>query len=43
MLPVFVDMLVARDYSKEYTEYVALFQGVRGHEHLRKGILRIEL
>ena len=37
------DMLVAREYSKQYTEYVALFQGVRGQTHLRKGILRIEL
>src|SRR2546426_321931 len=37
------DMLVAREYSKQYTEYVALFQGVRGRERWRKGILRIRL
>ncbi len=36
-------MLVAREYSEQYAEYLALFQGLRGREHLRKGILRIGL
>ena len=37
------DILAAREYSEQYAEYLALFQGVRGHQDLRKGILRIPL
>jgi hypothetical protein len=34
---------VAREYSTQYSEYVAFFKRVRGQDLLRKGILRIRL
>jgi hypothetical protein len=37
------DVLVARDNSPEYAEYVAFFQQVRGRPGLQKGLLRVEL
>jgi hypothetical protein len=38
-----LDLLVARDGTKEYAEYVALFQQIRYLRDQRKGILRIRL
>jgi hypothetical protein len=37
------DALVARENTREYTEYTADFQRVRGQPHLQKGMLRIRL
>ena len=37
------DVLVARDNTREYTEYTTDFQRVRGQPHLQKGMLRIRL
>ena len=37
------DVLVARDNSTEYAEYIAFYQQVRGRPELTKGILRVEL
>jgi hypothetical protein len=37
------DILVAREDSRQYSEYVELFCRVRGETHLRKGILRVEV
>ena len=37
------DVLVARENTREYTEYTIDFQRVRGQPHLQKGLLRIRL
>jgi hypothetical protein len=37
------DVLVARESTREYTEYTTDFQRVRGQPHLQKGMLRIRL
>jgi hypothetical protein len=37
------DVLVARENTREYTEYTTDFQRVRGQPHLQKGMLRIRL
>jgi hypothetical protein len=37
------DALVARENTREYTEYAADFQRVRGQPHLQKGMLRTRL
>ena len=37
------DLLIARADTKEYDEYVALFQRVRYRRDIRKGVLRLQL
>lgn len=37
------DILVARENSAEYAEYIAFFEQVRGAPDLRKGLLRLDL
>jgi hypothetical protein len=38
-----IDLLVAREGTKEYAEYAGLFQRVRYRRDLRKGVLQIRL